>query len=281
MSNVKLAETSVGEKFRSKLDNDLNTPWLDNNKTLQTQVSENKWLRWDGVVGTAHDHMDWMHQQAKSLMSEERKGEFREYGERNMCKYFIHDELTQEGDGYGFFKIEGTLQLEPKDLLACCFDFKEMPEIDATVVMMKVLKTYLGEKKGDPFCAAVYWANAPGFPFYYRDGVDLSGYKKDDDGTVWQLGVSAKGNDFVSIPGGISATDRYWAYKLEPQGNGTTNVTLICQTILNGWIPKFLNNYFVCSVLSDYMVNLENEVKKNKESGAHQKLLEQFELDDL
>ena len=167
-------------------------------------------------------------------------------------------------------------------MVACCFDMKGIAAIDRTVVLMKILQKYVGNRQDDPFCLAVYWANAPGFPFYYRDGVDISGYDKDEDGVVWQLSVSARGKDFVSMPGSIAATDRFWAYRLEPnKKDGTTKTTLICQTILNGWIPKSLSNYFTCSVLIDNMSTTEQQVKKNKASGEHQKLLKQLELENV
>lgn len=270
----------MGRKFQKALCDGTGTPWLDENETLKKQIAENKWLRWDGTTGTAHEHMKWMLEQAKSLISEERQDEFREYGEKRGCKYFIHDELTKNGQGYGFFKLQGTLKLEPKDMVAACYDWDTLAESDKTVVLMKTLKIYQ-EEEGGPFCAAVYWCNAPGFPFYYRDGLDLSGYAKDEDGTLWQIAVTAKGNDFRSMPGALSATDTYWAYKLEPNGDGTTKTTLICQTLLNGYIPKFLSNYMICSVLIDYMTTTEETVKKNKASGKHQELLDRLGLEGL
>lgn len=190
--------------------------------------------------------------------------------------------MTAMGEGFGLFKVEGTIPLEPRDIVAACFDFNTIAESDKTVVLMKFLKIY--EQRGEeeePFTAAAYWCNAPGFPFYYRDGVDLTGYKKDDDGIVWQFSVSAKGDNFISMPGSIDATDRYWAYKLKPNGDGTTNVTLLCQTLLNGWMPKSLTNYMVCSVLIDYMKTISDVIKKRKESGKHQEFLKLMKLEDL
>lgn len=242
----------VGKKYL-KYYGDHKTPWLEDNENLQKSLSQNKWTRWDGVEGTAESHMDWLNDQARSLMSDERSSEYRAYGEKRGVKYFIHDEMTAKGGGYGFFKLEGTLQIEARDMVASMFDFHQTAESDETVVLMRNIKTY--KEKGDgPFVAAAYWCNDPGFPFYYRDGLDLSGYRKDDDGTYWQLSVSAKGKDFVSMPGAIAGEDLYWAYRLVPNDDGTTKTTLICQTKLNGWIPKFLSNYFLCAVLIDYMV---------------------------
>lgn len=280
MSEFEVPEVTVGTKYQ-KYHEDGSTPWLDNNVTLQKQISENKWLRWDGVEGSAESHMNWMHEQAKSLMSDNRRDEYRTYGSKNGFEYYIHDELTAQGRGFGFFKLEGTLQLEPRDMVAAMMDYPQLAESDKTVVLMKRLKTYRQQKNNQPFVMAAYWCNAPCFPFYYRDGVDLSGYKKDDDGVVWQLAVSAKGNNFVSMPNALAATDRYWAYRLIPNGDGTTKMTLICQTEINGMIPKLFFNRLMCSVLIDYAATTEKAILKNKESGQHQKLLKYLQLEDV
>lgn len=259
------------------------TEFLDDNAELQRRIKDNKWIRWDGVEATAHEHGQWALNELRSWTSPVRDGEFRKYGEKGGCTYYIHDDETQKAGGYGLFKIEGSLKLEPKDLLAFVLDMEQVGKADSTVVLNKILATYLGEKKGDPFTAVVYWANNPGFPFYIRDGIDLTTYHKDDDetGTMWQMSVSLTGGTyFRSQPGGFGATDRIFGYKLVPQDDGsTTNVTLICQTDLGGYIPKSLSNYMVCGVLIDYMNTIQTSVQKRKETGEHQKALKQMEFD--
>jgi hypothetical protein len=37
----------------------------------------------------------------------------------------------------------------------------------------------------------------------------------------------------------------------------------------------------ICSVLIDYMATAEEAIRKNKESGVHQKLLKQLQLENL
>jgi hypothetical protein len=274
-SKFEINSIAVGKNYKKKPEGE---PWLDDNDSLQSAIKDNLWVRWDGVEGSAEAHMEWIYKEAKSLMSEERLKEYRNYGEKNGVKYSINDELTSKGRGYGFFKLEGTLQLEPEDMVASMFNFAQIAESDPTVVFMKALKTYKNPKD---FVTASYWCNAPGFPFQYRDGLDLSGYKRDDDGVMWQLAVSVTGKgEIKSMPGALKAIDRYWAYRLEPNGDGTTKTTLICQTELNGWIPKSLSNYFLCSVLIDYMATVEKSVCENKKSGEHQKVLKRLELDD-
>lgn len=165
----------------------------------------------------------------RSLPSPERDKEFREYGIKNGCRYYIHDEWTQQAGGYGLFKIEGSLHLPPQDLLAFIFDMEQVVQADNTMVLNKILVTYRGKTKGDPpFLVVVYWSNNPGYPFYIRDGIDLTTYHKDEDGTMWQMSVSLTGGDFFrSQPGGFEATDRIFGYKLVPQGDGTTRVTCV------------------------------------------------------
>ena len=103
---------------------------------------------------------------------------------------------------------------------------------------------------------------------------------KDDDGTVWQVSTSIP-SGFTSQPGAMRAIDRYWAYKLEPNGDGTTKTTLICQTILNGWIPRFMCNRLMCSTLIDYMTTVVERLEQAKASGEHAKILEQMHISNL
>eukprot|EP00548_Thalassiothrix_antarctica_P018307 CAMPEP_0194192874 /NCGR_PEP_ID=MMETSP0154-20130528/72449_1 /TAXON_ID=1049557 /ORGANISM="Thalassiothrix antarctica, Strain L6-D1" /LENGTH=136 /DNA_ID=CAMNT_0038916675 /DNA_START=29 /DNA_END=436 /DNA_ORIENTATION=+ len=136
MKKARLSETTVvGDRYKKSLGDNASgsTPWLENNEELQTQIKENKWMRWDGVEGTASEHLEWMHKQAVSLTSEERRNEFRPYGKRNGCSYYIHDELTSKANGYGFFKIEATLCLEPRDMVARSMDMEGLATIDKTV----------------------------------------------------------------------------------------------------------------------------------------------------
>ncbi|KAL3945209.1 MAG: hypothetical protein SGBAC_000682 [Bacillariaceae sp.] len=294
-----IVSVAVGKKFQKYYGDGSSTPWLDDDPLLQRQIQKNQWIRWDGTLATSQEHMYWMKEQAQSFMSDERHSEYRRYGAHKGVEYFIHDELTKAGKGYGFFKLVGNFDFEPKDLLACMFDFGLTVEMDDTVVLMKILGTYYQNHKHhdktnkthNPFVTAAYWSNAPGFPFVYRDGVDLSGYFIDDDtsgdgigGTVWQLSTSIRAGEFQSCPDGLTAENRYWAYKLEPvleKGKVRTKTTLICQTLLNGCIPKILSNYMVCKVLIDYVAKTEEVIKKNKESEKHAILLKRLQFDDL
>lgn len=281
MSQAKLNEVGVGKSFVKVFgeDGSKNTPFLDDNDALQKRIQENRWTRWDGVEATAHEHAQWVLQQLRSWTSDERHDEFRKYGSYGGADYFIHDEETAAAAGYGFFKIQATLKVEPRDLLAIVFDLEELARNDNTVAMYKIIATYRGKKRGDPFAAVAYWSNNPGFPFWLRDGIDLTSYDRDEDGTMWQLATCLSGGDyFQSQPRAMEATDRLFGYKLVPGADGTTKVTLISQTQLNGCIPKSLSNYMVCRVLIDYMATIEKVVKARKESGDHQKMLEQLEL---
>lgn len=276
MSRAKLAPMCVGTKYVSRFGDGSSTPWLDD-AVLKKRLEQNRFRRWDGVEATAQEHGQWMLAEARSLLSDARRGEYRPYGSRNGCRYFIHDALTAAGEGSAFVKIEGRLALEPRDMVAWMFDLPGLRDADETIVLMKVLETYAGPHPDDPFTALVYWANAPGFPFAIRDNVDISGYQKDDDGTVWQFSTSVPG-DIASQPGAIKGTDRYWAYKLVPAGNGQTDVTLICQTLLHGNLPKFVANRMVCRVLIDYMTTIVRAVEKKKASGEHAALIAQLDL---
>ena len=293
-NRAQLNGVGVGAKYEKNFGKDgSKTPWLTDNQELQRRIRENQWIRWDGTEGTIEEHTEWVLGEVRSLTSFERSSEFRPYGVKNGCQYYIHDELTAAANGSGLFKIEGTFDdLQPKDVLAIVFDMEIVAKIDPTYALLKVLKTYHGKKKGDPYVSAVYWANDPGWPIYVRDGIDSTGYAKDEEDengktTVWQVSTSLTGSAgdsyFQSQPRAVHAKDRYFAYKLETQKDtpNTTKVTIICQTVLNGWLPNFLSNRFVCDVLIDYMTTLVKTIKTRKESGEHQKMLEQLQLTNI
>ncbi len=280
MSQLQWNKVAVGRKYVKYFgEGSQGTEFLDDNDELQRRIRDNQWIRWDGVEATAEEHGQWVLQELRSLTSPERAGEFRPYGVKGGCTYYIHEEATKEAGGSGLFKIEGVLTFEPRDLLAFVFDMDQVTKADSTVVLNKFVATYFGKEKGDPFAAVAYWSNNPGFPFCIRDGIDLTTYHKDEDGIMWQMSVSLTGGDyFRSQPGGFEATDRIFGYKLVPQG-GATKVTMICQTDLGGYIPKALSNYMVCGVLIDYMKTIETSVQRRKETGEHQEVLKKMELD--
>ena len=116
----------------------------------------------------------------------------------------------------------------------------------------------------------VYWCNDPGFPFSFRDGTDLTGFLPDDDDqgnedTIWQVAVGVDlSSSSASQPGAVKAMDRYWAYRLEKVGPQQTKVSILCQCCLNGWMPRFLSNYFVCRVLIDSLRKMEATIAQLK-----------------
>lgn len=283
-----IASFAVGKKYTGRYPEAPAAPWLDSLPSWRTCLSSNTWKRWDGTVATAQEHMYWMREQAKALFDDQ-NDEFRPYGKHRGCTYYIHDGLTQAGDGYGCFKIHGPVlaNVQPRDVLRLCFDMPQIIELDPTCVFYKLMKAYpltLGDKTS--YVHPVYWCNDPGFPFYYRNGIDLTGFMpdtddevKDDDNekyvgnkgdasdssVIWQLGVGVTLDDWVTPPGTVKATDRYWAYRLSPTPDGTgTQVSILCQCCLNGWIPKILSNYFVCQVLIDSLARMERQVHKWK-----------------
>ena len=254
-------------------------PWLDPH--WESSISTNTWTRWDGTTGTAQEHMIWMRDQVKSLFSEERASEFRPHGQHDGCRFYIHPELTAAGDGYGCFKIEGRVfDVQPRDVLRICFDMQSTIDLDATAVFYKMMKPCTIDNKDakSSMVLPVYWCNDPGFPFSYRDGIDLTGFLPDQDpnsNVIWQVAVGVNMDGFSSQPGALQAKDRYWAYRLEPVADGGTKVSIICQCCLHGWIPKFLSNYFVCKVLTDTLGKLEKKIaqlKAEDTAGYEQKM---------
>ncbi len=141
------------------------------------------------------------------------------------------------------------------------------------MINLEFLKTY-----ADRRTSLCLWQAAPGFPFVWRDGLDVSSFHKDSDGVWWQVAVSVP-NEMVLYDSSASlrAVDRYWGYRLEPTlslaGRSSTKLTLICQTTLGGWIPTFFVNRAIGDVLAAYVGTVEKQGKELLACGAADALI--------
>mmetsp|Transcript_20927 Transcript_20927/g.37069 ORF Transcript_20927/g.37069 Transcript_20927/m.37069 type:complete len:297 (+) Transcript_20927:79-969(+) len=210
--------------------------------------------RWDGVEGTAAEHIAWMLEQAQTLTHPDCQG-FEGKTDYRGIKYEMHTNKTREAGGSGFFRLSGKIDLTPETVVALAMSMTAMSGTDETVLLLDTLYEYSDKKT-----ALVQWVNEAGFPFHWRDGVDVSSWTRDENGVYWQVAVSVASDiaDFAS--GSVRAENMYWGYRLEPLNDGTqTKVVLISQTALNGWMPKWLVNMMLGKVLSDYIRTLEEE----------------------
>mgnify|MGYP003386937695 CR=1 FL=1 len=268
MESPGTVEQCSGDLFiRSGQEKKLESLKLD---SVTSKLSDDYQLkRWDGELGNYTTHLDWMYQHAKEYTSVDKEG-FRPWGEDHGVKYEIHDDLTQAGGGDGYFRLNGEVDIPPELLIAQVLDAQSIGKLDPTVMYMNMLHTY-GDKKSK-LCL---WIAAPGFPFNWRMGLDLTTWRKDDTGVYWQLSLSVPTELHEQPDIGIHSIDRYWAYRLEPlDGGKRTRLTLLCQTSLFGWMPQFLVNMKVGEVLSDYVRKVESNGKELEATQTAQALME-------
>lgn len=223
---------------------------------------------WDGSKRTGPEHLEWMLQHLKQHVQKTAPG-FRNIGHTGGASYEIHDELTAKGDGYGYFRLNCTVNVSPAMFTAVVMNPLSIAAIDPTLRYM----TFDACAYPDGRTWLVYWRAKPPAPLLWDlDGFDLSTYKVDTDGTIWQYSVSVP-HEISEAKTAIRAVNMYWGYKLVPVNGGQqTQLTLVCQSALNNAVPKWLGNKFVCQVLADYVRGVERAVGLWTASGKMQAL---------
>jgi hypothetical protein len=269
-SDMNKSEQCSGDVFvRPGLERKLSALKLN---SVTSKLSDDYQLRrWTGDTGNYETHLDWMHEHAKEYTRPDKDG-FRPWGEAHGVKYEIHDEMTKTGGGDGYFRLSGEVDISPQLLIAQVLDAQSIGRLDPTVVYMNMMHTY-----GDGRSRMCLWMAAPGFPFDWRMGLDLTSWRVDSEGVYWQLSLSVPTELDEQPNVALHSIDRYWAYRLEPLDAGRrSKLTLLCQTSLFGWMPQFLVNMKVGEVLADYVRKVEETGLELVASGAAEGLLQNF-----
>lgn len=109
---------------------------------------------------------------------------FRRYGETDGVLYEIHDNLTAAGNGAGYFRLSGELEVPPHHFASLLMDAPLLGEMDHTV---RSLDFHVAYDDGRTWLC--YWRAAPGFPFWDVDGFDLSAVSSSRGFEVMQRGT--------------------------------------------------------------------------------------------
>jgi len=116
--------------------------------------------------------------------------------------------------------------------------------------------------------------------FYDRDECALSAVYPPEtggEGSWWQVSCTVPSH-FPSVKSAVRDHTMYWGYKLEPvkdpqSGAVYTRLTLISQTEVFGWLPKFMVNRMIPGILAYYIKRLEAHLAALVERGAPAKIL--------
>jgi hypothetical protein len=231
--------------------------------------------RWDGMRGTPQELLGDMLLHVRDAVQ---ASGFVPMGTHKGVKYEYSPTRTDKGFGNRYFRLSGELAIPPNLYVAALMHPTEVGACDATLRMNRVLKDFQDNKTRLFHLIA---ETGPRPLFADRDDCALSSYHEDQaNGTWWQFSTSCPSH-VASYSNTIRLWTMYWGYKLEPftasNGKTHTRFTLVSQTELNGYLPKFLVNRMVPPVLSDYVRTLEGRMLAKLEAGLPAKtLLESF-----
>jgi hypothetical protein len=230
----------------------------------------------DGVQRTAAGHFEYMLGVVKDHTRDDAPG-FSKIGAKDGVTYEMHDKLTVEAGGAGYFRLKADIACDAKTFVALMADPQALYDMDHTIRLMDFSR---GPSYPDLLAKSgairrriwlAYFRQAPGMLLPDLDGIDVSGWEIDQNsGIVWQaaIGVPSVLPTYPALitdlyPPAFRSVDIVWGYKLEPLGEEKTRLTLVCQHDLRNWlIPHFLSNRMVGDVLADYVRTAEGVARK-------------------
>jgi len=249
---------------------------------------DEKITAWDGTNRTARGHYEWMLDHIKTHIDADE--EYTYSGTKDGVVYDMHDKLTEEGGGAGYFRLRGEVEVDARTFAALMVEPEMLHRMDKTIKIMDFARTPSYRSSANQRIWLCYFRQAPGWGLPDLDSVDVTGWTAEDDGTIWQVSMGipnilpitrrrstkAKAIDWLFnlslirtdlndwYPPSFRSWDMYWGYKLKPINGGKhTQVTLICQHNLRNWmVPNFVMNRMVGDVLADYIKTAESVAKE-------------------
>ena len=126
------------------------------------------------------------------------------------------------------FRLTAHLECGPDALLSTLLEPELIGKLDPTTLCLRTLAVL--EDGRDAGAALCHTVAKTGFPFRHRDFVDVTAWKRLPDGTVLQAARSCP-TAAASVP-----------YVLAPAAAGGTDLTLVSQTDLAGYMPTPVTN---------------------------------------
>lgn len=231
-----------------------------------------KYTRWDGKVGTVEELNAIAFQEIKQAAEEPEGGSWISLGPHHGVSREYHQDRTVAGGGNRFFRFRGILKVPPQLVICAMFEPSICGNLDRTVRHIRPIVDFPDGRSRLTYTLA---EAGPRPLFLDRDSCTISTFippATSNNGTWWQISYEIPSH-LSSIPGAVRTHTMYWGYKLEPfidpeSGNTFTRATLISQTKIFGWMPIFIVNQFIPTVLSDYMVHINDYLVEFSKRGA-------------
>lgn len=125
-------------------------------------------------------------------------------------------------------------------LLSTLLEPELIGKLDPTTLCLRTLAVL--EDGRDAGAALCHTVAKTGFPFRHRDFVDVTAWKRLPDGTVLQAARSCPTAAASLAPTAVRGVVEEWAYVLAPAAAGGTDLTLVSQTDLAGYMPTPVTN---------------------------------------
>ena len=267
--------------FHSETDGLFKTTFGDGSQINFKLSSSAQVTAWDGATRTVEEHFDWMKHHIMEYAKADAPG-FVKDGEIDGVVWEMHKELTTKHRNVGYFRLRAKVEVDPKTFASLMADPHQLFAMDDTVRIMDFDRSpkYKSNVQGIRKVWLAYFRQAPGFMLPDLDGVDVSGFEVQSDGTVVQasIGLPHIVPDFAGkwYPKAFRSWDMHWGYTLKPVDDGKhSELVLICQHDLRNWmIPTYLANKMVGQTLADYVRTAEKVGKRLVETGEASSLRE-------
>jgi len=233
--------------------------------------------RWDGKVGTGPELIKLSLEETRAAVNEPSGGDWIDLGTKHGIKREYHRQRSEAGNGNRFFRYKAVVKVPPQLFVAALLEPTILGSVDATIRHVRVVHNY----PDGVHRLVVPVAEAGPRPFFYdRDDCALSAFFPPEvggEGAWWQVSCTVP-DAFPSVKSAVRNWTMYWGYKLEPfkdeaTGATHTRLTLVSQTEIFGWLPKFMVNRLIYDILVDYIRTLEEHLVEMLERGAPAKML--------
>ena len=222
---------------------------------------------WDGSSLTQSELQQQLLDNVRTYSSPDYPGFVKER-ESDGIVYERNPSLEKEGNA--FFRLVADLKI-PADLaVAMLLDAQKIGCKDYALATVQFFHTFPDEQS-----FVVYSIAPPGGPIAWRDYVDFSSWRREEDGSLLQGATSCCSKEVPVFDGAIRGTMLIFGYHFKPTVGGV-KASLVAQTAANGCLPSSLSNSFFSFFLTFYLRNLEQTGLDMIKAGTAEKFVSQF-----